>query len=279
MPSRYPSVGTLLIGALFLLGVVLLQLEEPWWTSLWVLVWLVGWIFLPRITPSTTVEQHRQSLTTILLFAVGFVAYLMATQVLAEWLSEQIWEVRIFLNRLLLILIVIPLAMQAQWAGLPFLRYGLRPNWRGVIAFPFIWHGFHRVPIRVFLPIALVINVVSFFPFFLQQTPAFFQTVWVGALLFALANSILEEVIWRGVLFSRLAEQLGEPAAIIFTSLGFGLQHYSLGWSWSACLGSALGGFFYAGITVRSGSIVPALLWHFVLNLLMAFGGLILTRQ
>jgi len=41
------------------------------------------------------------------------------------------------------------------------------------------------------------------------------------------------------------------------------------------CLGFAAGGVFYAGITVRSRSLFPAMIWHFFYNGLMIVSGII----
>lgn len=51
------------------------------------------------------------------------------------------------------------------------------------------------------------------------------------ALLFSLINGVLEEYIWQGILLRQFSNQLGEKCAIVLTSIGFGLQHYSLSFS------------------------------------------------
>lgn len=118
--------------------------------------------------------------------------------------------------------------------------------------------------------------MIIMMPFIVNKGWLYIEEVWVLAVIFALTNATFEELIWRGVLLSRFSEQLGEKWAVVLTSLGFGLQHYSLGFSWLVCLGFAVGGLFYGGITVKSGSIFPAWIWHLVLNFLMVFSGLIL---
>ncbi|MBY0120516.1 hypothetical protein [Bacillus sp. S/N-304-OC-R1] len=51
--------------------------------------------------------------------------------------------------------------------------------------------------------------------------------------------------------------------------------YMALGYSLEACFCFAVGGIFYAGITIRSGSIIPAVIWHFILNDLMILSGII----
>ncbi|WP_186725585.1 hypothetical protein [Planomicrobium sp. CPCC 101110] len=40
----------------------------------------------------------------------------------------------------------------------------------------------------------------------------------------------------------RFSERLGDKWAVAITSLGFGLQHYSLGFPWPACIAFSIGG-------------------------------------
>ncbi len=95
-------------------------------------------------------------------------------------------------------------------------------------------------------------------------------------MIFSLTNAIFEELIWRGALLSSFSEQLGEKWAVVVTSLGFGLQHYSLGFPWAVCIAFSIGGLFYGGITIKSKSIVPSIIWHITLNILMFLSGLII---
>ncbi|WNS77382.1 CPBP family intramembrane glutamic endopeptidase [Bacillus sp. DTU_2020_1000418_1_SI_GHA_SEK_038] len=154
--------------------------------------------------------------------------------------------------------------------------YGLRPNWMASITFPFIWSGFHTVTVRTFLIIAIGINLASFIPFISFAKinfgdPNFFLFI----ILFSVLNGTLEEILWRGIVLTRLVDLAGEKAAVIFSGLGFGLSHLAFGYSWWLCLLYALGGIFYAGITIRSGSILPAIIWHMVFNILMILSGII----
>nr|WP_238343551.1 CPBP family intramembrane glutamic endopeptidase [Gracilibacillus saliphilus] len=103
----------------------------------------------------------------------------------------------------------------------------------------------------------------------------YIQEIWCFALIFLILNSVLEETIWRGVLLSRFSECFGNRWAVLITSVGFGLQHYSLGFSWMSCLLFSVGGFFFGAITIRSKSILPAVIWHMLFNLLMVFSGVI----
>jgi uncharacterized protein len=216
-------------------------------------------------------QSGRFFVVTNVLFGIGFYTYLYVNTHLFQ--EVQLRELNILFDRLSLVLILIPLLM---FYRTPFIRYLKKPKWDNIIQFPFIWSGSHHVKIISFLLIALTINVLAMLPFILFNGWSFIQEVFVIAVIFSFTNAILEEFIWRGALLSRFSEQLGEKWAIVITSLGFGLQHYSLGFPWLICIAFSFGGFFYGVITIKSESIIPSIIWHIILNFLMVFSGLIL---
>jgi uncharacterized protein len=71
-------------------------------------------------------------------------------------------------------------------------------------------------------------------------------------IIFSITNAaLLEEIIWSGALSSRFFEQAGEKWTVVKASIGFDLQHYSLGFPWLICIAFSAGGFFYEGTTVN----------------------------
>ncbi|MGE7662628.1 CPBP family intramembrane glutamic endopeptidase [Peribacillus sp. NPDC097197] len=101
--------------------------------------------------------------------------------------------------------------------------------------------------------------------------------MWLLTIIFSITNAVLEELIWRGNLLNRFSELLGEKWAVVLTSLGFGLQHYSLGIPWVTCIAFSIGGMFYGGITIKGRSVIPSILWHFIFNILMVLSGFLLN--
>ncbi|RJS62439.1 CPBP family intramembrane metalloprotease [Bacillus sp. PK3_68] len=207
-------------------------------------------------------------------FGIGFFIYLYINA--HGIVQAESRELHIFLNRLSLVTVLIPLVVLSLFSSSPFIRYWRRPEWNEYIYFPFIWSGFHQTKIKFFLTIAVTVNILICTPFVILNGWSFIQEVWLLTIIFSLTNAVLEELIWRGALLSRFSEQLGEKWAVIITSLGFGLQHYSLGFPWLACLAFSVGGLFYGGLTIKSKSIVPSIVWHVILNVLMVLSGFIL---
>jgi membrane protease YdiL (CAAX protease family) len=86
--------------------------------------------------------------------------------------------------------------------------------------------------------------------------------------------AIFEEVSWRGVLLVLFLRKNSVKQSILITALGFGAMHFInliFGTDPSfvirqVILGSALG-FFYGYLVLRSDSLMPAMLFHYLVNL------------
>jgi membrane protease YdiL (CAAX protease family) len=89
--------------------------------------------------------------------------------------------------------------------------------------------------------------------------------------------SIFEEVVWRGVVLAAFLRVYDQPKAILYSALCFGLWHilYLLvdgdpiltvgNVIWAAILG-----LFYGYVTLRTGSLLPAMIVHYLGNLFVS---------
>ncbi|MBE6950718.1 MAG: CPBP family intramembrane metalloprotease [Ruminococcaceae bacterium] len=107
--------------------------------------------------------------------------------------------------------------------------------------------------------------------------------LWV-ALYISVVNSLLEELLFRGLGYLGLREHTSEPFAMVFSAAAFAAYHVAIldGWfSWWVC-GLCLAGLFVGGLIFnlldRRGGILPSWLAHGAANLaintigLMMFG-------
>ncbi|UCC51202.1 MAG: CPBP family intramembrane metalloprotease [Anaerolineaceae bacterium] len=86
--------------------------------------------------------------------------------------------------------------------------------------------------------------------------------------------AIFEEVSWRGVILVLFLKQYSVKKSILITAFGFGLLHFlNLIFGvepafviQQVIFGSALG-FFYGYLVLRSDSLMPAMLFHFLVNM------------
>ncbi len=86
--------------------------------------------------------------------------------------------------------------------------------------------------------------------------------------------SVFEEVAFRGVALSLFLPRYSEPLSIAITSLGFGLSHLlnlATGrervWVFGQVVWASILGLFYGVLVLKSGSLWPAMLVHYLGNL------------
>lgn len=185
------------------------------------------------------------------------------------------YYILMILNRFLLvipILLLIYISIKFKKTPIPFWQ---KPDWNSLIFFPFIWSGFHTIKIKYFLIIAILINFAAFAYFIFSAEHSFSRDFLQFLIGFSIVNGIMEELLWRGIILSRMADLSGEKSAVLFSGLAFGVSHMMFGYSLVLCLLFAAGGVFYAAVTVKSRSIFPAFLWHIAMNILMILSGLI----
>jgi membrane protease YdiL (CAAX protease family) len=119
----------------------------------------------------------------------------------------------------------------------------------------------------------------------LPVSPTFLKTMidWKGDLppqslgYIVSFPAIFEEVTWRGVLLVLFMKRYSPRKSILITALGFGLFHFInllFGVETNFVIrqvifGSALG-FFYGYLVLRSDSLMPAMLFHYLVNLFIS---------
>ena len=126
------------------------------------------------------------------------------------------------------------------------------------------------------LSLELGIRLAWFFPPLPEHAQAALSAMgdsaipWPLVLLaFAVAPAICEEVAFRGFILSGFRSKGRDGLAIIFSALLFGVMHMIPQQAFNA----ALLGLVIGLLAVRSGSIVPCILFHFVNNTLGVFHG------
>jgi|GEM_PF-3073851 len=141
-------------------------------------------------------------------------------------------------------------------------------SFRGKMRFPFIWAG-PAVPIWSFITIGALSNIVAY-SFFIDLSIFNFSllpTILLYAFLFALINSLLEEIFWRGFILNKLTSLLGQSTGLVLTSIIFGMYHYSFGMPWYICLLFMIGGLYMGDLALKAKGLLPITLFHFIINL------------
>ncbi|MFC7372467.1 CPBP family intramembrane glutamic endopeptidase [Fictibacillus iocasae] len=145
------------------------------------------------------------------------------------------------------------------------------PDWNRTLSMPF-----HTIKLPKFLFAGLFGSCTIFIPLSFKQDIGAIENLILFALVFALINAILEEVIWRGVMLSSLRDNVSPLYAVCVTSIGFGLLHLSIGMPLLTSLLFSFGGLFYAIVVLKTNSLYPAITFHIIINLGMVLNGWIL---
>ena len=85
---------------------------------------------------------------------------------------------------------------------------------------------------------------------------------WLALLVNAILIPILEEVVFRGYLFSRLGKAMPAVVAAVISSVVFGLCHGGLVWA----IWAGITGLIICVVRVKSGSIIPGMIFHIIMN-------------
>ncbi len=82
--------------------------------------------------------------------------------------------------------------------------------------------------------------------------------LWQSVVCTAILVPIMEEIVFRGFVFSRLDKAMPTVLAVIITSVLFGAIHGSILWAaWAAAVGAVLN-----IVRIKSGSLIPAIILH-----------------
>jgi len=98
------------------------------------------------------------------------------------------------------------------------------------------------------------------------------STSWLFSVI-----SIFEEITWRGVVLAMFLRFYNQPKAILFSAIGFGLMHILTlldgqlpVWTAGQVVWAASLGLFYGYVTIKSDSLLPAMIVHYLGNLFIA---------
>jgi uncharacterized protein len=248
------------LSFLFFLGIIATSYKS--WISLLVIVIFLFTFYM--------INAESRALTSIFTaFLLSFLVFQLINILIDQY--EITKEVRVLLNRGLLLVIFIGLCVVRLMNKKDISFFNNKPNWNTRIDAPF-----HSVKLSWFMLIGVMISGVSFIPLILQQELSDIKSLLLFCLLFSIINATLEEIIWRGVMLSSLLESVSVTSAVIITSIGFGLLHLAIGIPFIVSLLFSLGGVIYAFVVLKTKSIYPSIILHFVINIGMVLSGLIL---
>ncbi|MFB1050392.1 lysostaphin resistance A-like protein [Paraliobacillus sp. JSM ZJ581] len=189
-----------------------------------------------------------------------------ATDYYTDWDISK--KMKIIINRSLLLLIICGSLLSILLSKQKVFLSTTLPDWHKRVTLPL-----HSIKMPFFLLLGLIGSTTIFIPLLFLEDISYTKSFVVYGLFFSIINAFLEEFLWRGIMLSSLKINVSTSFAVITTSIGFGLIHISIGIPMIMSLLFSLGGIFYAFLVLKTNSIYPAVLFHFIINLGMVFNG------
>ncbi|MCM3783463.1 CPBP family intramembrane metalloprotease [Neobacillus mesonae] len=249
-----------LSAVLFIFSIIILQYLS--WSI--ALVYAAALFLIMRLFS----RLSKEWLYLILAFSFGYSVWALLSELIYRLDLSEEWK--IILSRSGLIGFIVPFIF-LQRHEKNYLSIG---SFRSTIYFPLIWKGLVKDPMWRFLLVGIII-ITAIFSFIIDFAAEDLLTLTLYGLLFSAVNSILEEILWRGMILSKAVSLLGPVYGLCIASLGFGLYHYSIGFSWFICILFAVGGLVFGGMTIRAKGILPSIILHFVMNMMFCLSGII----
>jgi uncharacterized protein len=127
--------------------------------------------------------------------------------------------------------------------------------------------------IKKFPSIILFLASAGFIIFIYKNNVGMDLKLFSMFILFVLIHSILQEVIWRGILLTQMIKITDERTAILLSTTAFALNTTIFGFSFTVFLMYLFLGVIFALLTINYKSIFPAILAHTLLLLLLFLNG------
>jgi len=235
-------------------------------------LWGLGLLLVGYALRHASEALSRAAITAACIM-VGYRMYRALGDGIKEWLADDM-GLAVGLSRLGLIAFILPMAVFSRFQkSKP--RYMAIGKWTNPIYFPWIMSGVYKEPIWRFILIFTAVTGAVFAFIIDWGQPGLFALTGY-ALLFASINSVLEELLWRGYILSRLTEDFGEIRGLVIAGAAFGFYHLHLGFPWIVCLLFSIFGMMMGGVAIRSQGLVPVITMHFVMNIWFVLSGMIL---
>jgi membrane protease YdiL (CAAX protease family) len=217
------------------------------------------------------VATRRRRWYFFFLFALGWLAY---NRTLAWWPVPGITppSLSVCLSRFALLpWIVLPLlAGLGSRGGMTWLRPGAISR---TVSLPAPWQGKRPpLPAWAFTLLACAVTASAFIPFARAES-----TLLGFSLIFATINAPLEEILWRGVIQSRLGPVVGERSALFWQALLFGAAHATLGFDWWVCGLFAIGGLVFGVLARRTRGLALPTALHWTADVCFGMTGILFS--
>jgi uncharacterized protein len=245
------------LASLFFAGVILLSYR----LFVWGLLPIVFLLFIYALIP-----KYRSTVSLFIFFLLGALLFQLVTDYFYDWDIPN--KMKIIINRSSLLFIIGGLLLSLLLSKQKVIFFAELPDWQKRIVLPF-----HTIKLPYFLFFGLMGSTTIFIPLLFIEDLSYIKSIVIYGMLFSIINALLEELLWRGLMLSSLKRSVSTLYAVLITSIGFGLLHISIGIPVIMSLLFSLGGLFYSFVVIKTKSIYPAIVFHFIINLGMVSNG------
>lgn len=135
--------------------------------------------------------------------------------------------------------------------------------------------SFWQIPSKRMLSFTLIPFPLVFIMITITHGGPNFLQGFLSLLLFAGVHATLQEFIWRGILLTQMIKITNIKYGILITSLAFGINSTLLGFSTMIFISYFLLGLLLGYLTIRTKSIVPAIIAHILALCILFLTGIL----
>lgn len=246
------------LGIFLASTLVLLQLFLQWElysiASVLIIILLVSVVFFS--------EEHRVFVWLAISYFAGIFAYFYLDRILVEFplapLDRYLW------NRFLLLVPILLMGYVLWMFKKNPLASFSKPDW----AFTIRLFGAKLWQPKTFYTVFVAIHFIILCFLFIRILPVDLTTLG-KALLYSLLNGLMVEFIYRGILLRGMIKITGPNLSVLYTSIMTASVYQMFGFSSAFTVFYFILSLFLGWMTTRTKSILPSILWNFLIMTLL----------
>jgi uncharacterized protein len=129
------------------------------------------------------------------------------------------------------------------------------------------------VPFKRFLFFVYMAVSLGAITFWLTKSVYVNIKIFFSLVLFAAIYALLQEALWRGILMTQIIRITNKRTGILMTSIAYGINTTIFGFTMVPLLINTLLGILFGYLTVKSTSIIPAVIANMLVSFLLFFYG------
>lgn len=249
---KYSPIG-IFLGVVFIFIQLLFQYNLFNMIFFLLLILMVTVVFLR--------EVNRVFVWSMVSFSGGLFAFIYGDRLLLELPLS--YGNTLIANRLLLLIPIFLMSYVIYKFRENVIPYWKKPNWD-------LPSGSNSLSVKGYYIVVLVILLLVLLIAVFNDWPAGFGVI-SSALLFSIINGVLVEVLWRGILFTRMEKLLGYKLAIFFTSLSCSLMFFLLGFTIEISAFYFFISVLLGFLTYKTASLFPGTVLNILFTLVLVF--------